>query len=152
MEPLLRGERTVLIFDEFPYLVDVDPSVLSRFQRLWDEVLSRTEVFLVLCGSSVSVMEGEVLGYRSPLYGRRTASWKLGELPLSAVKFFYPRPFEERLYGVAGGVPMYLRRFDASLPFWENVRREFFTKGGFLYEEAEFLLRQVLSRGTTPWS
>ncbi|WP_280531761.1 hypothetical protein [Pyrobaculum islandicum] len=40
----------------------------------------------------MSVMEGEVLGYRSPLYGRRTASWKLGELPLSAVKFFYPRP------------------------------------------------------------
>nr|WP_245218484.1 ATP-binding protein [Pyrobaculum islandicum] len=39
---------------------------------------------------------------------------------------------------------MYLRRFDASLPFWENVRREFFTKGGFLYEEAEFLLRQEL--------
>jgi len=146
VQHILERERVVIVFDEFPYLVDVDPSLPSKFQRLWDEVLSRTKAFLVLCGSSVSVMENEVLGYRSPLYGRRTGSWKLGELPLSALKFFYPRPFEERLYvyGVAGGVPMYLKRFDPSEPFWSNVEREFFTKGGFLYEEAEFLLRQEL--------
>ena len=146
VQPVLERERVVVVFDEFPYLVDVDPSLLSKFQRLWDEVLSRTKVFLVLCGSSVSVMENEVLSYKSPLYGRRTGSWKLEELPLSAVKFFYPRPFEERLYvyGVAGGVPMYLKRFTPAEPFWSNVKREFFTKGGFLYEEAEFLLRQEL--------
>ncbi|AAL64904.1 conserved hypothetical protein, degenerate [Pyrobaculum aerophilum str. IM2] len=113
---------------------------------LRDELLSKTEVFLVLCGSSVAVMEGEILSYKSPLYGRRTGSWEVGEMPLHSIKHFYPRPFEEvlMLYAVVGGVPLYLKKFNPNKPFLDNLKAEFFTKGGFLYDEAEFLLRQEL--------
>jgi len=37
---------------------------------------------------------------------------------------------------------MYLKRFTPAEPFWSNVKKEFFTKSDFLYEETEFLLRQ----------
>ena len=32
---------------------------------------------LILCGSSMSYMEDEVLAYKAPLYGRRTAQMKI---------------------------------------------------------------------------
>ncbi len=91
-------------------------------------------------------MEGEILSYKSPLYGRRTGSWEVGEMPLHSIKHFYPRPFEEvlMLYAVVGGVPLYLKKFNPNKPFLDNLKAEFFTKGGFLYDEAEFLLRQEL--------
>ena len=48
------------------------------------------------------------------------------------------------VYGAAGGVPAYLKLFNSKLSFWENVEQLYLTKGGVLYEEAEYLLRQEL--------
>jgi len=108
-------ERPCLVIDEFGYLAEVDRGVLSDLQAAWDEVLSRRSFFLVLCGSSVSMFETEVLGYRSPLYGRRTGSWRVEPLSFRDARSFIPRyGFEDavRVWAVAGGVPMYLRLFD----------------------------------------
>ena len=41
--------------------------------------LSKGKIFLVICGSSVSMME-KLLGYKSPIYGRRTAQLKVSPL------------------------------------------------------------------------
>jgi AAA+ ATPase superfamily predicted ATPase len=62
------SERFVLIIDEFPVLIEGYKPVVSIFQRLWDTFLSkRSDVLLVLCGSSIGMMETDVLGYESPL-------------------------------------------------------------------------------------
>ncbi|UNQ73569.1 ATP-binding protein [Infirmifilum sp. NZ] len=143
-----RDERVVVIIDEFPYLVELDPGVLSLFQRVWDEYLSRrSDVVLVLCGSSVGMMETEVLSYRSPLYGRRTGQWKVQELGVRHILSFAPgfSPEEAvKVYGAVGGVPAYLKVLDPSVGFMENLERLFFRRGAVLYEEAENLLRQEL--------
>lgn len=34
-------------------------------------------MMLILCGSSMSYMEDNVLAYKAPLYGRRTAQMKI---------------------------------------------------------------------------
>ncbi|MGC9051636.1 AAA family ATPase, partial [Pyrobaculum sp.] len=52
-------DRPCLVIDEFGYLVELDRGVVSDLQRAWDEELSRRGFFLVLCGSSVSLMETE---------------------------------------------------------------------------------------------
>ena len=141
-----RG-KLVLVFDEFPYLVEADRNTPYVFQRLWDLHLSRRDdVMLVLVGSSIGMMES-LLGYRSPLYGRRTGQWKLTEVPLRSLREFLPRYGLEdlvRVYGAVGGVPLYLNLVDDELGFYENVERLFLSKGGFLYEEAENLLRMEL--------
>ncbi len=142
------GERVVIIIDEFPYLVELDRGIVSLFQRIWDTLLSRRgDVYLVLCGSSVGVMETEVLGYRSPLYGRRTGQWRVRELDIPYIRCFAPRyTFEEllMLYGALGGVPAYLRLVDPQASPLENIERLMLRRGALLYEEAENLLRQEL--------
>jgi len=141
-------EKVIIILDEFPYLIEIDDSTLSIFQKIWDEYLSRRrDVMLILCGSSIGMMETEVLGYKSPLYGRRTGQWKLRELDIKYIREFVPGYDVEDIlyvYGALGGIPAYLAKLDPSLQFYDNVYKLFFNKGGELYEEAENLLKQEL--------
>ena len=102
---------------------------------------------LVLLGSSVAMMETDVLNYKSPLYGRRTAQWKVEPLKLSTTKLFFPQWNINTLvhvYSCLGGVPAYLQKFDLQMDFWQNVEQRILKKGEFLYEEADFLLREEL--------
>jgi hypothetical protein len=141
----LAEEKIVIVFDEFPHLIEIERGIVSVFQKIWDEILSNTKTFLILCGSSVGMMENEVLGYKSPLYGRRTGQWKVSELEIEFLKNFLPYyDFENILYAYAvlGGIPLYLLKFDPSKELFENIKEQFLWKGGFLYEEAENLLRQ----------
>ena len=139
-------ERTVLAIDEFPYLVEADPAVPSRFQLGWDEHLGANEnAVLILNGSSLSMMEQHVLGARSPLYGRRTGQWQLEPFTIAQFREFFPgRTMVEliELYAVVGGVPFYALQFDPSASLAANVRRSILSKGSVLYQEVPFLLRE----------
>jgi AAA+ ATPase superfamily predicted ATPase len=105
---LAKNERFIFIIDEFPYLAEAYRGVSSLLQILIDHNKDNTKLMFILCGSSMSFMENQVLGYQSPLYGRRTAQFKI--LPFT---FFESLPFFEEygdedkavLYGMTGGVP-----------------------------------------------
>ncbi len=143
----IGGKRVILIIDEFPLLVEHHRPVLSLLQKAWDLKLSWTKIMLILCGSSVSAMESEVLAYKSPLYGRRTGQWQLTEIPFFHIGEFLPDYAVNDLvktWGVVGGIPAYLLQFDPKKGFDKNVVENVLSKGAFLYEEAEFLLREEL--------
>ncbi|OYR85598.1 ATPase [Halorubrum ezzemoulense] len=145
-------EPCVVALDEFSYLVDEDDTIPSVFQTVVDDVLAGTDVSLVLLGSSISMMEEGVLSYESPLYGRRTGQWKLAPLSFADVRAFFPDDDLEtqiQLYSVLGGVPAYLEQFDPGLSLLENIEQSILSKGEFLYEEPEFLLRQELREPAT---
>src|SRR5688500_5660281 len=48
---------TVIVIDEFPYLVADDPTLEAVFQKQWDRLLSKKPVLLVLVGSDLAMME-----------------------------------------------------------------------------------------------
>jgi len=142
-----KTQHTIIIIDEFPTLIEADHAIPSIFQKIWDQNLKNTNTMLILLGSSVATMETQVLNYKSPLYGRRTAQWKLNPLKIFHLKPFFPKYNPETLiyvYACIGGVPAYLQKFSPQLSFWQNVEQKILTKGEFLYEEAEFLLREEL--------
>jgi uncharacterized protein len=142
-----KNTPTIIIIDEFPALIEVNHAVPSIFQKIWDQNLKNTSTLLILLGSSITMMETEVLNYKSPLYGRRTAQWKLEPLKIHHLKPFFPHYNLETIihvYACLGGIPAYLHKFNPENSFWENVQQKILTKGEFLYEEAEFLLREEL--------
>lgn len=141
-----RSKRFALIIDEFPYMINTDPAIPSVFQKGWDEHLVHNDrLVLILNGSSISMMEREVLGVSSPLYGRRTGQWKLEPFNLMETAGFFPKTNLVRLieiYSVIGGIPYYEQFFDPGLDIEENVKRKILKKGEVLYEEVDFLLRE----------
>ncbi|MGB9722183.1 MAG: ATP-binding protein [bacterium] len=142
-----KNKRFIFVIDEFPYLIQSNNAIPAIFQKGWDEYLSGGKNFLILVGSSISMMETEVLGYRSPLYGRRTGQWQINPMAFDQVSFFRKgKSFEDRLlhYSVAGGIPAYHLQFSVNEDFFENIRNKVLKKGQFLYDEVEFLLREEL--------
>jgi hypothetical protein len=142
-----RSERLVLVIDEFPYLVYANSAISTIFQKGIDSLLKDSNLFLVLMGSSIGMMEQEVLFSKAPLYGRRTASLEVREMEFSALEEFYPgSPLEQRvgLYAIFGAIPAYLERVNPNETPLENVRHLALDRGSFLYSEVEFLLREEL--------
>lgn len=140
-------EKKLLIIDEFPYMCRGNESIPSVLQNLWDELFKDENVMIVLCGSAMSFIEKELLAEKNPLYGRATGIYKMEAMSFyDAVQFFPNYSDRDKIiaYSILGGIPHYLRQFDADLPLEENIKRNILTKGCVLYSEVEFLLRQEL--------
>lgn len=140
-------KKLVLVFDEFSYLVEKDDAVPSIFQRAIDEALAKKDVMLILCGSSVSMMEKGALSRKSPLYGRKTAHLKLDEMKFKHTRSFFPlndliKNIE--YFSILGGVPFYLEKFTDNKTTMENIKEQILSKKGKLYEEIEFILKEEL--------
>ncbi|SIS16601.1 ATP-binding protein [Natronorubrum thiooxidans] len=142
----LTSERHVVVVDEFPYLIAENDSLPSYIQAFVDEQLQHTDSMLVLCGSSVSTMESEVLGHESPLYGRRTGQIDLQPFSFQQARdvITYDLADAIRSYSVTGGTPMYLTLFDYDRTLAENIQTQLLSPTAVLYNEPEFLLRTEL--------
>ncbi|MGQ9722202.1 MAG: ATP-binding protein [Candidatus Jordarchaeum sp.] len=148
------SEKILIVVDEFQYVVEVDASFPSRLQRLIDSELSQRNLILILCGSAVSFFEEKLLGYRSPLFGRRTATLKLKPLSFPQIKGFFPNYSIEDLlntYAVIGGTPAYLEKLSGAKSFKENLRN-IVTPENYLYDEAQNILRQEVREPRTYFS
>lgn len=147
-----RKERLIVVIDEYPYLAAADKSISSILQLYIDQKFKDGKMYLILCGSSMSFMENQVLGYQSPLYGRRTAQFKIQPFDYETSSRFVPgySPEDKALvYGVTGGVPRYLELFTSDISVHENIVRLFFNDSGYLYEEPGNLLKQELREAGT---
>lgn len=143
------SRRLVFVIDEYPYLVKSDPSVSSMLQGLIDRYRDDSQLYLILCGSSLSFMKEQLLDDKSPLYGRRTAQLELSPFDfVDALRFFPDVPATDALhyYAMAGGVPLYLRQFDADLSLEENICEVFLQPESLLYDEPTNLIKQEVQK------
>lgn len=141
------NKKKLIVIDEFPYMCKENSSIPSILQNLWDDVLKDENVMIILCGSSMSFIEKELLAEKNALYGRATGIYKMKEMGFyDAVKFFPDYSDEDKVlvYSILGGIPHYLKQFDPDLPLAQNIKKNILTKGCVLYSEVEFLLRQEL--------
>jgi len=139
--------RPIIVLDEFTYLISGNTAIPSLLQQTWDETLRSTQVFLILCGSYVGMMEREILAYQAPLYGRRTGSYLLPALELPAAAAFFPTysPVQQiEAWAVLGGMPYYLTVFSDQVDIFANIRRHVLDSRGTLRQEPQLLLMEEL--------
>ncbi len=144
-------KNLIIIIDEFSYLVEKDDSIPSVFQLIVDEVITDSNIFLTLSGSSVSMMEN-LLGKKSPLYGRGMGHFKLDPFRIEDVWRFFPRHKIGdiiRIYSVTGGIAYYCSLFDPDEGVFGNINRVILSRDGRLYEEIEFLLSEEFRDSAT---
>lgn len=140
-----ENERYVLIIDEYPNMVRKDDHFSDVLQEFIDDIEGSSKLFIILCGSSVSIMKHQILSSKSPIYGRRTGQMEV--LPMDiwdARKMLGGFSDDDalRIYGMVGGIPLYLKMFDPAFTVEENVRRLFFEDMAFFRDEHEFVMME----------
>lgn len=144
---LSKEKRIVFVIDEYPYLAKAKPAISAMLQHIIDHRWAESRMFLILCGSSMSFMENQVLGKESPLYGRRTGQFKIEPLDYKETAVFHPDQSAEDhslVYGITGGVPHYINKLDIRGSVDEALLDNFFDRSSYLYEEPGNLLKQEL--------
>jgi len=144
---LSQKPKIPIIFDEFPYLVQSSKNLPSILQDYWDNKFSKINSFIILCGSSIMMMES-LLGHKSPLYGRRTEQILLEPLKFSEATLFFPKnmSLKEKItyYSILGGIPAYLLEFDYKRTLKENLMENLLRKNKYLYEDVMFIIKEEL--------
>jgi len=136
-------DKFIIALDEFPYLLEINKGLLTTFQKIIDEILSKRNVMLILCGSSLSMMENDILGYRSPLYGRNVNVWKLQPFDFKTIYSIFGDIYTAiNVFFTFGNIPYYISFYDPNKSLEENIRDVVLTKGMNLYDEPLILLRQ----------
>jgi AAA+ ATPase superfamily predicted ATPase len=140
-----ENQRLAFVIVEYPVLVESWPGIPSLLQRLIDERKSNSRLFLIINGSSISLMEDYFSTYKKPLYGRKTCQLKVEPFGFFESCEFNPMASAENLlyiYGTFGGIPKYLEEYVDSLSFKENVIQSFLQKGAELFDEPQSILKQ----------
>lgn len=142
---LAKTKRIVLAIDEYPYVARASKSLASTLQLLIDKNKDTSKLFLILCGSSMSYMEDHVLSYKAPLYGRRTAQFKIKPFEFfEACRYFNKLSDEDKAlaYGIVGGTPQYLMQINDNLSIEENIKNIYLNTASSIFEEPNNLLKQ----------
>ena len=139
-------KKPILYVDEFPNLVDVNPSIPYVFQRVWEKYKDSTLKTLIFSGSYVSMMDKIFTRQKAPLFNRAGYQMVLGPLPFKVIW-----EMQEDLgvkatqkvanYCILGGVPFYYELLEKHEP-QEVVNSLFFDVAAPLKEEGQNILRQ----------
>ena len=142
------SKRTLIIIDEFPFIAEENPTIKSILQHTIDHLWKNNKnIFLVICGSSVSFMESEVMGRKSPLHDRQTSNLEVLPFDYLDSSLFFPKFTNEQkllAYGILGGIPRYLEAFDDNISLDQNIADKIIKNGAYLHEEPSNLLKAEL--------
>ncbi len=122
-----KTRRFNIIIDEFQEFCNINPSVYSDIQNIWDMYRKDTHVNLIFMGSVYSLMHKIFEAYKEPLFGRADNIIKLsgfGPATLKEIMGDYRKDYTNdellALYTFTGGVPKYVELLcentDLSIP------------------------------------
>ncbi len=148
VERMAQDQRIAIIIDEFTYLLESEPGIAGILQNTWDHHFKKTNLFLVLSGSHIGMMERKLLSYQAPLYGRATSLLRLQPLPFSTTRLFFPeyKPDERvAVYAMLGGIPAYWEQFNPDINLDTNIKKVFLGGKNLLHDEPRLLLQDFVS-------
>jgi hypothetical protein len=129
--------KKILAIDEFQYMMYADRDIVPYLQDIWDNILSKTEIMLVICGSHISVMDN-LSEYSEPLYGRFTRHMRIHSLPFDIVRDDDFIGSLER-YSIHGGVPKYMELMGKG-PLDKTLKNDVLDPSSMMSDDVLFML------------
>jgi AAA+ ATPase superfamily predicted ATPase len=146
----MEQQPLFIIFDEFQNFQQVDPSVFSTLQDIWDRQKDVIKGTIICVGSVQTLMQEIFEGAEEPLFGRVTARLYLKPLAAYVVADLlreqHVEPAKQLLfyYTLFGGIPKYYFLLDRYRLFGKNrteiIRKFFCESDALLQQEGKELL------------
>ena len=155
VEERSNGKRLIVVIDEYPNLVENAKHNSGLINTFIETVKDTSRLFLILCGSSMSIMESEVLGKKSPLYGRRTGQIRLRPFDFETSRKMlsgFSLTDAVAIYGLVGGIPYYLEQFDPEKSLEDNIRRRYLDPTSVIAGEPELMFLTEFRKPATYYS
>lgn len=115
---LSKTMKFSLIIDEFQEFQNINKSIFSDIQNIWDSYKDNTHMNLVLSGSVLSMMKKIFTDAHEPLFGRADNIIRLKPFKIAVIKEilrdYNPEYSTEdllALYSITGGIPKYIELF-----------------------------------------
>ena len=143
-----KTQHFTLMIDEFQEFRNVNPSIYSEMQNIWDKHKNESKINLILCGSVFSLMKKIFENSKEPLFGRATARLHLKEFDIPSIKEImtdhHPNFTSEDLlafYLFTGGVAKYTELLaDAHAFTKEQILDEIFSDNSLFLNEGRNVL------------
>ena len=137
-----------LVIDEFQEFRNLNSSVFSDMQNIWDSMKDSSKINLVLCGSIYSMMKRIFENSKEPLFGRATSRMIVKAFDINTTKEilsdYHPDYTNDDLlafYMITGGVAKYIEQLINKKAFTKkSILDALFTEGSFFLDEGRDVL------------
>ena len=143
--------KKVVFFDELPWIDTPKSGFLTALEHFWNSWAAfRSDVLLIICGSSASWMIRKIINNKGGLYNRITGRIRLmpfnlyeTEQYLNSRNVFLDRFQIVELYMVMGGIPHYLKQIKMGQSATQVIDALCFEKDGILHNEFTHLYQAL---------
>ncbi|MBR3565084.1 MAG: ATP-binding protein [Paludibacteraceae bacterium] len=148
-------DHITFIIDEFQRLHDINSSIMSEIQNVWDSNKDKSHIHLIACGSVYTMMMKIFRDKKEPLFGRATAEIRLQPFTTQLLKNIlsdYNTNYSPEdlltLYTLSGGVAKYVELLMDANATNMNAMIDFVCQDGsvFLNEGTELLIGEFGKR------
>ncbi|SEF78807.1 ATP-binding protein [Algoriphagus boritolerans] len=145
---LSESRSFTLILDEFQEFLNINPSIFSDIQNIWDSKKGKSKINLIFCGSIYSMMNQIFENSKEPLFSRATSKINVGPFDVATLKEILTDNYPTfsggdllNFYTFTGGVAKYVESFVQNQSFaLDDILKSIFRENSFFLEEGKNVL------------
>ena len=142
-----KTQKKVIVIDEFQNIIKTSPDFMDRLISFVHSNWNEQEYFIVLCSSSVSFVENDMVSRIGEAAFELSGFIKLKELGFKELREYFSLYTNDEcalVFAILGGVPGLWNMFDVKLSVKENIIRNILDKSGPLHNTAAELVNAEL--------
>jgi AAA+ ATPase superfamily predicted ATPase len=145
--PVIKKQKGVIFFDEFPWIHSQKSNFLPAFEHFWNSWASKQHnLKVVICGSAASWMIQNIVNNKGGLHNRVSQRIRLMPFTLHETGAYLKSRSVKleryqilQLYMAMGGIPQYLKGINPGESAAQAIDRMCFAKNGILKDEFDNL-------------